>query len=1484
MQNSKFTGIELDSITGRILKQLYQKENIYVQGYEKTNLQDNFYDVAISNVPFGNYGVFDKDYNKENFKIHDYFFAKSLDKIRVGGVVAFITSKGTMDKMSSEVREYLAKRANLVGAIRLPSNAFKRIANTDVTTDIIFLQKREKQREEMPDWVKSSEYFNDVYMNQYFIDNPQMIMGEVKETTNQFGADLEVKIDDGNLDEMLQKAITNLPENIIPNSEIKVENEELLAISAIDGVKDYSYTIYNDKIYYRENSTMIEKESKGLTAERIKGLIGIREKLQDLINIQCQDVTDDKIEPYRKTLNYEYDNFIKRYGNINSVANRNAFSDDAEYPLLTALEEYDEETKKYSKRDIFNKRTIQPFKEITHTDTSEEGLIASLNQRGKVDIEYISKLTDKDITTVIDELKGKIYRNPLTANKLGKDNLVTGWETAEEYLSGYVVDKLSEAEAFAQENDMYLENVRALKEIQPVKLEAGDIEVGLVATWIPEEYITQFAKELLKITDSSYYRSYNMQIKYNSQLSKWIVENKSWNGNVENTQIYGTSRIDGIDLLENTLNLKNTTIYDPDPKDPDGKKRIVNKKQTVLARERQELIKEKFKEWIFADSERRDNLVNIYNKQFNRIRLREFDGSNLILPNMSNTIELRPHQKNAISRILYSKDNTLLAHCVGAGKTYEMVAGCMELRRLGLAKKPLITVPNHLVEDWGKEFYKLYPNAKVLVATKKDFQKERRKRLVSKIATGDYDAIIMAHSSFEKIPVSMETQKKFIQNEISQIEVAISNASENRNSRTLKQLETAKRNAEKRMESLLNSKVKDDVIDFEQLGVDYMFIDEAHNYKNLYVYTKMTDIAGVQQTRSQKASDMYMKTQYVLEKNGGKGVCFATGTPVSNSMAELYTMQRYLQPRTLEKLGLYNFDDWASTFGEVVSNFELAPDGSGYRIKERFSKFHNIPELMNAFREVADIQTPDMLKLPVPTLKNNDYSIVTSEPTEDIKEFIQTLAQRSEDIKNGGVDPRDDNMLKITSEGKKAALDMRLIDQLYDDTQNSKVNKAVDNIYRLYQENNDIKGTQLVFCDMSTPSKIDGKYDVYNDIKNKLQEKGIPSDEIEFIHNADSDSKKANLFKNVRTGNVRILLGSTQKMGAGTNVQDRLVALHHIDVPWRPSDVEQREGRILRQGNQNKEVEIARYVTKESFDAYSWQLIETKQKFISQIYRGDTSIRTMEDLDNSIMNYAQIKAIASGNPMILEKFKVDNEVQRLQDRERNYRATKYKLEDALKDTIPSLIELNKKKIEQLKNDINKREAIQDEENCIIEIDGKTFKTYKEAGAEILEFSDKYMELNKEYHLGTYRGFEIVMTNLGIENLFNNNGEARKVITIKSELPIQFDLLKIPSLNIKKLDEKLDGLEQQLEMTQDRVKDLYRQEEQCKEELQKPFEFAEKLKELLQRKREIDEELKLDDEKNLELIADESEENNSEDEDEDSEDFEIIEEYEEEEYI
>ena len=1455
--NTNFTAIEIDDITGRILKQLYQKEKVYIQGFEKTELEDNFYDVAISNVPFGNYGVFDKRYNKENFKIHDYFFAKSLDKVKKGGVIAFITTKGTMDKASLDFRKYIAQRADLLGAIRLPKDIF---SNTEVTTDIIFLQKRELLREELPSWVNTEEYFTDVRMNKYFFEHPEMIMGKVKETTNQFGAELEVVNDNDNLEKMLTEAINKLPMNVMKYEKIEkknnsnIQNDEI--IQATDDVKNYSFTLVNNKIYYRENSIMTLQNKTGMTEERIKGLIKVRDTLREVIDIQSMDISDEEVQPYTQKLNKVYDEFIKKYGNINYKANKKAFYEDSEYFLLTALEEYNDETKQYEKRDIFYKRTIQPYKEIIHTENAEQALICSLNQIGNVNLEYISKLCEKDVNDVIEELKGKIYRNPIKATD--SNDITIGWEIAEEYLSGYVVDKLAIAESFSKKNPMYLENVKALKEVQPVWLEASDIEINLGATWVPEEYITEFAKETLKIQESDYTR-YDFSIKYNSEMAKWIIENAGWNNNIENTQIYGTKRIQGINLLEDTLNLKHTTIYDKDPRDPEGKKRIVNKQETIFAREKQEALKERFKNWIYEDSERRDTIVKIYNKQFNRIKLREFDGSYLELPNKSNLIDLKPHQKNAVARILYSKDNALLAHCVGAGKTFEMVAGCMELRRLGIARKPLIVVPNHLVEDWGKEFYKLYPNAKILTTTKKDFQKDRRERLVSKIATGDYDAIIMAHSSFEKIPVSIKTQERYIKREVELIEKAITKAKEEEGqNRTVLQLETAKKNAEKRLEQLLNSKKKDNVIDFEKLGIDYLFVDESHAYKNLYVYTKMSNIAGVQHTRSQKASDMFMKIQYLLDKNGGKGVCFATGTPVSNSMAELYTIQRYLQLNTLESMRLSNFDDWASTFGEVVSSFELAPDGSGYRVKERFSKFNNIPELMNIFREVADIQTPSMLNLPVPSLKNNEYTIISSPPTNDIKEFIGTLVERSETIKNGGVDPRVDNMLNITNEGKKAALDMRLINEIYEDTVNSKVNKVVENVWRIYNESSDFKGTQLLFCDMSTPTKISGRFDVYNDIRNKLIEKGIKSEEIEFIHNADTESQKANLFKNVRAGNVRILLGSTAKLGAGTNIQDKLIALHHIDVPWRPSDVEQREGRILRQGNINKEVEILRYVTKESFDAYSWQLIETKQKFISQIYRGDTSIRNIDDLDNSAMSYAQIKAIASGNPMILEKFKVDNEIQKLQDKERNYKATKYRLEDSLNKIIPNEIEYRKNKIEKIKHTIEQREEKRAEDNCNIEIDNRMFSTYKDAGAEILEFSDKFMQLGQEYHLGKYRGYELTMTNHGSSSLYLNNNEVKKVIRIKAEYDMEFDLLKIPSLNIKKIDECLDKLEELLANEENKLKDLYRQQRKCEEQLKKPFEYTEQLQQLLKRKIEIDSELKLDDNEKKQIVVDEYE--------------------------
>lgn len=1454
LEDSRFTAIELDSISGRILKQLYQKEQVYIQGYEKTELQDNFYDVAISNVPFGNYGVSDRRYNRENFKIHDYFFAKSLDKVKNGGIIAFVTSKGTLDKITPNVREYIAKRAKLLGAIRLPTNAFRVVANTDVTTDIIFLQKSDKELENRPSWVDVAKIFDDVYINTYFRSHPEMVMGEFVETTNQFGKDVDVKLDAGaNLDEMLTEAINKLPLNIYKNIE-KEENNISEYVIAPNDTKPNSYVVMNNNLYYRELSTMRLVNKKSLTQERIRGMIKIRDVLDKLIEIQGKSVADDDIKPLQEQLNKEYDNFVKKYGIINNSANKSAFEEDCEYPLLSALENINEETKEATKTDIFYKRTIEPKKEIEKVETSNEALIASLNQKGKVDLDYMERISNKNYDTLIEELKGKIYRNPLVEDS----RIQKGWETSEEYLSGDVVEKLAIAEAKENENDMYIENVMALRKVQPARLEASDIEVRLGATWIPTYYIEEFARQKFKIDELEYRRN-DMTIKYNAYLSKWIIENKPYMTNIEMNEIFGTKRINAIDLLEDTLNLKNTTIYDPDPTDPEEKRRIVNKKETMLAREKQEAIKESFSGWIYDDIERRNNLVDIYNRKFNRIKLREYDGSNLFLPNMNNTIKLRPHQKNAIARILYSKDNSLLAHCVGAGKTFEMIAGCMELRRLGIAKKPLIVVPNHLVEDWGKEFYKLYPSARILVATKKDFQKDRRQRLISRIATGDYDAIIMAQSSFERIPVSQETQETFIEKELEQVTMALENArKEDNSSKSVKQLETAKRNIEKRQNDLLNAKTKDNVINFESLGVDYLFVDEADMYKNLYLYTKMNNIAGVQHTRSQRASDMFMKIQYVTEKNNGKGVVFATGTPVSNSMTELYTMQRYLQPKTLEELGLTNFDDWASTFGEVVSNFELSPDGSGYRIKERFSRFYNIPELMNIFRQVADIQTPEMLNLPRPSLMNGEPTIISSEPTMELKELISTLAERSEAIKEGNVDPRVDNMLKITNEGKKAALDLRLIDELYGDYMESKVNKAVENIYQIWSNTQEERSTQLVFCDMSTPTKISGKYDVYNDIRNKLLEKGVPDEEIEFIHNAPTDSKKAKLFSDVRAGKVRILLGSTQKMGAGTNVQDRLIALHHLDVPWRPRDIEQREGRILRQGNLNKMVMIFRYVTKESFDAYSWQTLETKQKYISQIYRGDTSVRTMDDLDNSTMSFAQIKAIASGNPLILEKFKVDTDVQKLKDRERNYKASKYRLENSVNNDLPLTIKQTEDYIDKLKKDKEKIQNKENEENCHITINGKEFSKYKDAGAEILEISNKYLELNKEYYLGNYRGFELTITNKGIKDLFQNHGEPQKIIKIKGNNEYSFDLLKVPSLNIKKMDEKIDGIENNLNKRIELKQDLERQLNEAKKELEKPFEYEEKLKEMLKRQREINQKLNMDEKEKSAIIIDEEE--------------------------
>jgi len=1471
LQNSKFTAIELDDISGRILKQLYQKERIYNKGYEETELQNNFYDVAISNIPFGNYEVYDKDYNKLKFKVHDYFIAKTLDKVRTGGIIAFITSRRTLDKKSSDVREYIAKRADLLGAIRLPTNAFKKIGNTEVTTDIIFLQKREQIRQDLPEWVNANKYIENVYLNEYFKNNSHLVLGEIVETTNQFGNDIDVKLDLDKLEDSLEDAISYLPENVMKEVDLKSSKEQNV-IPAIEGVKDYSYTIYEDKIYYRIGSTMTEFENKGIVAERIRGLIQVRDVLDDLINMECQNISDEELQTQRTKLNYEYDKFVKKYGNINLAINKKAFYDDAEYTLLCALEIYDDKTKKYTKSDIFTKRTIQPHKEIDKAETAEEGLILSLNQKGRVDLEYISQITDKDIMEVIKELKGKIFRNPLTAKEFPKEDILSGWETAEEYLSGYVVDKLSVAEAFAEEDEMYLSNVKALKEVQPVKLGAEDIEVRLGSTWIPEEYITQFAKELLKI--KSYY---DTRIIYNQFLGKWLVEFKTWNSSIENHQIYGTSRIQGIDILEDTLNLKNVNVYDKDEND----RRVLNKAETLLAREKQELIKEKFKEWIFQDADRRDNVVDIYNRKFNRIRLRTYDGSNLILPNISTNIDLMEHQKNAVARIIYSKGNTLLAHCVGAGKTYSMIASCMELRRLGIAKKPLIVVPNHMLEEWGNAFYKLYPSAKILLATKKDFEKSRRQKLISRIATGDYDAIIMAHSTFGKIPVSIETQTKFVKEELADIEMALQEC-DDRNSRTVKQIETAKKNAEKRLKELMETKKKDNVINFEQLGVDFLFVDEAHIFKNLYLYTKMGNIAGVQKTRSQRAFDMYIKTQYLLNQNNDKAVCFATGTPISNSMAELYTMQRYLQPKTLKSLGLSNFDEWASTFGEVVSSFEIAPEGTGYRVRERFSKFHNIPELMNIFKEVADIKTAKMLNLPAPKLRDDKCTIISVEPSQNLKEYIDSLVDRADILRRTRVDPKIDNMLKVTTDGKKAALDIRLINSLYEDDKNSKINLAVEEIYKVYAEGNDIKATQLVFCDMSTPKgtmesplkmeQKDGVWEleesqfenIYFDLKRKLMQKGIPENEIEFIHSAKNEVEKEEIFRKTRAGEIRILLGSTDKMGAGTNVQTRLKAIHDLDVPWRPDQLEQRSGRILRPGNMNDEVQIFRYVVRNSLDAYLWQSLEIKQTYIGQVYIGDTSIRVMEDLDNTALTYSELKSIASGDPLVLEKFKVDTELQKLKDKLRVYNASKYRLEDSIRKTIPNEIESNKNKILYIKSDILTRQPKQNEDNCHIEVNDKIFNNYKDAGNEIIEFSNKYLEPNREYKLGKYRGFELAIMKIGMEDLIADNGEYRCLIKVKSDSNIQFDLLKIPSLNIKKLDEKLDSLETQLKNIENENIELGRQIERCKEELTKPFAELERYESLVKRKTEIDNQLNLDKE-SKQILIDESEEDEEDNE-------------------
>ena len=1258
MQSSKLYGVELDSISGKIAKQLYQKANIKVQGYEKANLPDSFFDIAIGNVPFGDFKVNDKRYDKNNFLIHDYFFAKTLDKVRPGGVIAFITSKGTMDKASPEVRKYLAQRADLLGAIRLPDNTFTKNAGTKVTSDIIFLQKRENLTDIMPDWVYLDRDENNITMNKYFVDNPDMILGKMEMVSTAYGYDSTCKAEeDTNLEEQLNYAITNIHGELQNNSiENEIEQEDT-SIPAIPTVKNYSYAIVDDKLYFRENSKMILQDELPLTAQnRIKGLILLREQVRELIDFQMEDYSDEEIHIAQAKLNELYDRFTKEYGLINSRANETAFSNDSSYFLLCSLEKIDGEGNFVGKADIFSKRTIKAKKKVLQVDTPDEALILSIQDKAKVDLDYMQQLCKIDKEEIINSLEGVIFKVPDYEN-------TNNWVTADEYLSGNVREKLKVAEQFAKEDSSFNINVEKLKEVIPKDLTASEIGIKLGSTWIPPEIIRKFIFELL---DTPSYNRWDIHVKYSNITAEWYIDGKSNDrNNVKAYTTYGTSRINAYKIIEQTLNLKDVKIFDTFIDDEGRKQRVLNRKETAIACSKQDTIKEAFLNWVWEDPERRNHLVRLYNDKFNCIRPREYDGSHIGFVGMNPEIKLRTHQLNAVAHVLYG-NNTLLAHEVGAGKTFEMVAAAMESKRLGLCNKSLFVVPNHIIEQFASEFLQLYPSANILVATKKDFETKNRKKFCSRIATGEFDAVIIGHSQFERIPMSIERQIASLEEQISDITKGIASEKSNRGENyTIKQMEKTRKSLETRLEKLHKEERKDGVVTFEELGVDKLFVDEAHNYKNLFLYTKMRNVGGIAQTEAQKSSDLFMKCRYLDEITGGKGSVFATGTPVSNSMAELYTMQRYLQYSGLKENSLEHFDNWASTFGETVTAIELAPEGTGYRAKTRFAKFHNLPELMSMFKEVADIQTAETLNLPTPEFENIN---VVVKPSEIQQEMVKALGERAEKIRSGTVDATEDNMLKITNEGRKLALDQRLMNPLLPDSESSKVNSCAENVYRIWNENSDKKSTQLVFCDLSTPKDLKGYEkeeftDVYNELKKKLIQKGIPPDEIAFIHEADNEVKKKELFSKVRKGQVRVLMGSTQKMGAGTNVQDKLIATHHLDCAWKPSDLTQRNGRMIRQGNENKKVYVYSYVTEKTFDSYMYQLVEQKQKFISQIMTSKTPARTMEDIDDKALTYGEIKALATGNPKILEKTSLDTDVAKLRLLKQEFMNQKYSLQD-----------------------------------------------------------------------------------------------------------------------------------------------------------------------------------------------------------------------------
>ena len=1438
MGKANMYGVELDPVSGKIAKQLYQKNKIAVQGFEETSYPDSFFDCVIGNVPFGAYQVSDRRYDRHHFMIHDYFIAKSLDLVRPGGVVAVVTSSGTMDKQNPAVRQYIANRAELLGAIRLPNNAFQRNANTSVVSDILFFQKRDRASIEEPEWLNLKETPEGYSVNAYFAEHPEMVLGEFTTESTQYGKqEVTVKPKEGiTLEEQLKEAVQNIHGTIteLELSDTELE-EDVVFIPADPDVKNFSFTVVNEEVYYRENSVMNCMELPAMTAERVKGMVKIRDVTNELIRCQMEEGSDEQITKLQEKLNEEYDIFTAKYGLISSNANKRAFSQDSSYCLLTSLEFLDDKGELKRKADIFTKRTIRRAETVTSVDTASEALAVCIGERAGVDLSYMAQLSGKTEEELTEELAGVIFKNPIGEK----------WEPSDEYLSGNVREKLQIAKQFAEDHPEYQVNVQYLEQVQPKDLDASEIEARLGATWISEDYITRFMAETFHTP--RYYVGSKVKVQYAEVTGQWNVMGKNVDsyGNALVTSTYGTQRANAYRLLEDALNLRDTKIYDT-VQDADGEHRELNRKETMLAQQKQELIKEEFKEWIFKDLHRREDLCKIYNERFNSIRPREYDGSHIQFVGMNPEITLMPHQKNAVAHVLYG-NNTLLAHCVGAGKTFQMIAAGMESKRLGLSQKNLYVVPNHLTEQWGGDFLRLYPGANILVATKKDFEPANRKRFCSRIATGDYDAVIIGHTQFEKIPLSRERQIAMLEDQIADITFSIEEAAHQAGQNyTIKQLEKTKKSLQARMKKLNDQTRKDDVVTFEQLGVDRLFVDESHSFKNLFLYTKMRNVAGISQTDAQKSSDMFMKCRYMDELTGGRGITFATGTPVSNSMTELYTIMRYLQYDTLMRMGMGHFDSWAATFGETVTAIELSPEGTGYRAKTRFARFFNLPELISIFKEAADIQTSDMLNLPVPEA---EFINEVLKPSEEQQEMVSAFSERAESVRGGLVNPTEDNMLKITNDGRKCALDQRLLNELLPDAEKSKVNTCVENAFQVWEEGKADRTTQLIFCDLSTP-KGDGTFNVYDDVRNKLTEKGIPKEEIAFIHEYNTEAKKAELFAKVRAGQVRILMGSTPKLGAGTNVQDRLIALHHLDCPWKPSDLEQQEGRILRQGNQNDKVKIFRYVTENTFDAYMWQILENKQKFISQIMTSKSPVRACEDVDDTALSYAEIKALATGNPYIKEKMDLDVQVSKLKLLKANHTSQIYRLESDIAKNFPVQISALKERIAgmQVDSQVVKSVDLQDNNTFAMTVGNVLYEDKKEAGEALIAACAGLKTVSTGGKVGEYHGFTLSAS----YNMFSNAFE----LTIKGKCSYKLEIGKDPVGNMQRIHNTLSSIDRKLTESEQKLETVQQQLATAQEEVKKPFPKEAELNEKMERLSELNALLNMDEKGNETIMADE----------------------------